>query len=122
MILKLSADLRNKIKSALINGSREAHSYSVYGMTVNTGGLVEMTTKVYFNYEEQELVKEVMEWGEHIRKYFQTSYETHKVNIGRLEGVYPIAINSICDGTEVEFSIDNIKPASWRDWFIQEGV
>jgi hypothetical protein len=120
--MKLSGNLRNKIKSAVVNGSRDTHSFSVHGMVFKTGGIVEMTAKVYFNYEEQELVKEVVKWAEHICKYFKTSYETYKVDIGRLEGVYPITIDSTVDGTQVEFSIDNIKPASWRDWFIQEGL
>lgn len=122
MILKLSPELRNKIQSALISGSNDTHTYSIHGMSIKTPGIVEMTAKVYFNHEEQELVKEVVEWGENICKYFQTSYETYKVNIGRLEGVYPIAIDSTVDGTQVEFSLDNILPASWKDWFIQEGV
>ena len=112
MLLKLSPELRNKIKSALISGSCDTH----------TDGMVDITAMVYFTFEEQELIKEVVKWGEHICKYFKTSYETYKVNIGRLEGVYPITIDSTCEGTQVEFSIDNIKPPSWRDWFIQEGV
>lgn len=122
MILKLSVELRNKIKSALITGSRDTHINSVHGVVFKTGGIVDITAKVYFTSEEQELVKEVVKWGEHICKYFKTSYETYKVNIGRLEGVYPIVIDSTVDGTQVEFSIDNILPASWKDWFIQEGV
>ena len=122
MLLKLSPELRNKIKSALISGSCDTHTASVHGMVFKTGGVIEIKADVYFTFEEQELIKEVVKWGEHICKYFKTSYETYKINIGRLEGVYPITIDSTCEGTQVEFSIDNIKPPSWRDWFIQEGV
>jgi len=123
MVLKLSLELRNKIKNILnLEIVQSSNNIPSYGVVFKTPGMNEITATVRFTYEEQDLIKEVVKWGEHICKYFKTSYETYKVNIGRLEGVYPITIDSTCEGIQVEFSIDNIKPASWRDWFIQEGV
>lgn len=123
MILKLSPALRNKLKNmSNIKASQNNNEVTHYNMTFKIDEHIEIRAEVYFTFEEQELIKEVVKWGEHICKYFKTSYETYKINIGRLEGVYPITIDSTCEGAQVEFSIDNIKPESWKDWFIQEGV
>ena len=122
MNIKLSSELRNKLKKMLVSGNLSSNPIMHHTMVFKGGGNIELTAEVFFTYEEQDLVKEIIEWGKHICKYFKTSYETYKVNIGRLEGVFPIGVESTCEGTQVEFSIDNIKPESWKDWFIQEGV
>ena len=123
MKLKLSPELRNKLKNISdLKITQSPNTMMSGGMIFKTPGIDNITLTVYFTAEEQDLFKEAVEWEKHISNYFQTSYETYKVNIGRLEGVFPIGVESTCEGTQVEFSIDNIKPESWKDWFIQEGV
>lgn len=122
MVLKLSTELRNKLKEMLVKGILNSNYAINCGMKIKVAGNIEITGKINFTNEDQDLIKEVVRWGKHIQTYFKTSCETYKVDIGRLEGVFPTAVESTCYGYEVEFSVDNVKPASWRDWFIQEGV
>lgn len=123
MILKLSGQLRNKLKNMLIRGTVGSNSVMSNGMNFKLNGPMELTATVSFSNKELNLLQEVVEWIQHIQSYFKTSHETYKVDIGRFEGVFPTSCETnMFSGSEVEFSIDNIKPESWRDWFIQEGV
>ena len=120
MILKISNDLRNKISKLL------EIRYTNNPITIMNGGVPfqvasgsnEILTKVFFSKIEDIIYHEARKWFEDISTYFSTSYETYKIDIGRLKGVYPIS----CAMDYVEFSIDYIDKESWKDWFIQEGV
>lgn len=120
MKLKISNELRNKISKLL------EIRYTNTPITIMKGGVPfqvasgsnEILTKVCFNSSEEKIQHEAIKWCKHISTYFSTSYETYKIDIGRLKGVYPIN----CTIDYVEFSIDYIDKESWKDWFVQEGV
>lgn len=120
MKLKVSNELRNKI-SKIID-----IKYTNIPVTIMNGGMLfkvasasnEILTRVCFNRSEKKIQHEAIEWCRRISTYFTTSYETYKIDIGRLKGVYPINYNE----KSVEFSIDFIDKESWQDWFVQEGV
>ena len=60
--------------------------------------------------EEEYLLDEILDWIK----------VKEKIDIGNVCGVFPIVVNTKLDGVKnVKFSIDMMRVANWKDWFIQ---
>jgi len=109
MLLKISSNLRNKIRKDLIilNAYETLHDNDSY------------KADLYFSKKEEYLLIEVIKWLKEIDTYFKTSYNTYKIDCGRFKGVFPRKVFYYLK--IASFYVYSYEKESWKDWFIMEG-
>jgi hypothetical protein len=58
-------------------------------------------------------------WMNIIHTYFSTSYNSYRIDIGRLRKLFPVRIDFSTN--IIFFRCDYVDKPSWKDWFIMEG-
>jgi len=109
MLMKISNQLRNKIRRDLII----LNQYGIYSSDEY------YRADLYFSQDEDDLLMECIKWWKDIDTYFKTSYNTYKINCGRFKGVFPRKVYRYAK--MASFYVDSFGKESWEDWFIMEG-
>ena len=109
MKVKISHELKLKL---LEYEKIEAFSQSPYLSNFNIQFKIKIT--------DQKILKECEKWIREINRFFKSSYEAAKINLGPYEGLWPIYL----EGDKVTFRADvyHKNKSSWKDWFVIEEI
>jgi len=66
----------------------------------------------------------VTEWTHVIDKYFRSSYNAYRIDIGPCKGIWPVALAEVNNRIIAHFRADDVNSndRSWKDWFIREDI